>query len=119
MMNQCTNCHKEIPEGQTLCADCRRRQTLQQLQERDPEFAALDNRYIQAGVLRFAFGLLTAVFLVLMKSALDGAFSDGVGMFSMVAAPVCLLVWLSQCIRRGALKKKLLRRLESAGVELP
>ena len=118
-MNQCINCHREIPEGQTLCPACRRQQTLQQLEERDPEFAALDNRYIQAGVLRYVFGVMAAVFVALMKWSLDGTFSDGVGMFSMVAAPVCLLVWLSQCIRRGVLKKKLLRRLESAGVELP
>lgn len=118
-MNQCTNCQREIPVGQTLCPVCQRQQTLQRLMERDPELAALDNRYIQAGVLRLVFGVLMAVFGVLMKSALDGAFSDGVGMFSMVAAPVCLILWLSQCIRRGVLKKKLLSRLESGGVELP
>lgn len=118
-MNQCTNCHREIPEGQTLCPRCQRQQTIQQLEERDPEFAALDNRYIQAGVLRYVFGVLMAVFFCMMKWALDGTLPDRIGMFSMVAAPVCLLVWLSQCIRRGVLKKKLLRRLESSGVELP
>lgn len=118
-MNQCTNCHREIPEGQTLCPVCQRQETIRQLEERDPELAVLDNRYIQAGVLRYVFGVLTAVLAVLLKSSLDDVFSDGVGMFSMVATPVCLLVWLTQCIRRGVLKKKILRHLESAGVELP
>ena len=118
-MNQCTNCQREIPDGQTLCPACRQQETLRQIEERDPTFAALNDRYAQAGVLRLAFGVLTALFLFLMKKALDGALPDSIGMFAMVAAPVCLLVWLTQCVRRGVLKKKILRHLESAGVELP
>ena len=118
-MNQCTNCHREIPEDQTLCPACRQQEALRQLEERDPVFAHLNNRYVQAGVLRLAFGILTVLLLFFMKWALDGTLPDRLGMYSMVAAPVCLVVWLIQCIRRGVLKKKLLRRLESAGVELP
>lgn len=118
-MNQCTNCHREIPEGQTLCPSCRQQQTLQQLEERDPEFAALNNRYVHAGLLRLAFGILTVLLLFMMKWALDGTLPDRIGMYSMVAAPVCLVVWLIQCIRRGVLKKKILRHLESTGFELP
>ena len=82
-------------------------------------FAALNNRYVQAGVLRLAFGILTVLLLFFMKWALDGTLPDRLGMYSMVAAPVCLVVWLIQCIRRDALKKKILQHLETNDVELP
>lgn len=114
---ECPACGYINPPQNAYCEQCGENifklSRMQRILDIDPDMAALNRKYVKLGKKRFISSLVAIVSLFTIFQWLENDLFGFAVNIALFAFPIASILFIYYCIRRGLLKRKMLRILNA------